>query len=517
MSEKNPIGTGSTPPIPPITSHWPEPQPLHGALPPVLAFRLDILPDSLQEFAVDLAERMQVPLDFVAVVPVTCLAGAVSRRAIIQPKANDTGWVVVPNLWGCIVAPPGWLKSPIIQAVCRPLNQIQEDWRREHEDAQGDYRRAVEEFALKHSAWKERFKAAAKGKGAAPSRPEGNPIEPKLRRLIVNDSTFEALHEIMADNPAGILVIRDELTGWLSQLDKPGREGERAFFLSGWNGDSSHTIDRIGRGTIHAPYCCISMLGGIQPARLRSYLVDTIEDGPGNDGLMQRFQLLVWPDTAHDWNYVDRAPNSELEAQVAQIFAALTILDPANPVRFRFEEKAQELFVAWLGGIEARVRASDLHPALISHVAKYRSLMPSLALLFELADRASSGGFEGASLADIENFVSLDNTQRAVEMCSYLESHAHRIYSCLITPQLRAAQDLAEKIKQRKVDIDECGFFASREVYQKGWSGLDTPERVTQAAEVLEDAGWIRSQSGVVGPKGGRPSVKYQVNPRIWG
>lgn len=29
------------------------------------------------------------------------------------------------------------------------------------------------------------------------------------------------------------------------------------------------------------------MLGGIQPARLRSYLVDTLEDGPGNDGLIQ--------------------------------------------------------------------------------------------------------------------------------------------------------------------------------------------------------------------------------------
>ena len=29
-----------------------------------------------------------------------CLAGAVYRRAVIQPKASDTGWVVVPNLWG---------------------------------------------------------------------------------------------------------------------------------------------------------------------------------------------------------------------------------------------------------------------------------------------------------------------------------------------------------------------------------------------------------------------------------
>jgi hypothetical protein len=97
---------------------------------------------------------------------------------------------------------------------------------------------------------------------------------------VVNDATFEALHQTMNENPAGVLVIRDELTGWWSQLGRAGREGERAFCLQAWNGDTSHTIDRIGRGTIWVPHCCMSMLGGIQPGRLRSYLVDALEDGP---------------------------------------------------------------------------------------------------------------------------------------------------------------------------------------------------------------------------------------------
>jgi putative DNA primase/helicase len=63
----------------------------------------------------------------------------------------------------------------------------------------------------------------------------------------------------------------------------------------------------------------MSMLGGIQPGRLRSYLVDAIKDGPGNDGLIQRFQLLVWPDTSTDWTYVDRAPNAAAECSEPQI------------------------------------------------------------------------------------------------------------------------------------------------------------------------------------------------------
>jgi len=84
----------------------------------------------------------------------------------------------------------------------------------------------------------------------------------------------------------------------------------------------------------------------------------------------------------------------------------------------------------------------------------------------------------------------------------------------VVTPQLRAARELAEKIRTRTVGAG--GFFSCREVYLKGWSGLDSPEAVKLAAEVLEDAGWVRSLAGESGPLGGRPSNRYEVNPRVW-
>jgi putative DNA primase/helicase len=447
-------------------------------------------------------------MDYPAVVMVLCLAGAVNRRAIIQPKANDTGWVIVPNLWGGIIAPPGFMKSPVIQAATRPLNQIQTEWRVEHEEALEDYARDKEEYELRRAAWKEQYKAASKKGNTAPDRPDDEPEDPKLRRLIVNDATFEALHQTMSENPAGILVIRDELTGWWSQLDRAGREGERAFCLQAWNGDTGHTIDRIGRGTIHVEACCMSMLGGIQPGRLRSYMVDALEDGPSNDGLIQRFQLLVWPDTASDWNYVDRAPDGASEQQAARVFRKLVELDMENPARLRFATDAQGLFIEWLAELEAKIRGSELHPALISHLSKYRSLMPSLAVLFHLAEAATGNG-------DADT-VSLRHAQQAAAWCDYLESHARRVYSCIVTPQLRAARELADKIKHRKVGTD--AYFSCRDVYLKGWSGLDSPEAVKQAAEVLQDAGWVRDVCGESSdPLGrGRPSNRYEVNPGVW-
>ena len=118
-----------------------------------------------------------------------------------------------------------------------------------------------------------------------------------------------------------------------------------------------------------------------------------------------------------------------------------------NPLPFSIRSRPPRcLFIEWLADLEGKVRGNDLHPALISHLSKYRSLMPSLALLFELADRAASGALP--ETADL--FVSLEHARQAAAFCGYLESHAQRIYSCLTTPQMRAAQELAEKIKTRE-------------------------------------------------------------------
>lgn len=320
----------------PDADDWPEPIPLQSELPAVKPFSIDLMPSSFRPFVRESAERMQVPSDYAGVVAILCLAGVVSRRASIQPKANDSGWIVTPNLWGAIIAPPGYLKSPVIQAATRPLNQIQKLWWEEHKEALKTYSDAKEEFDLRHSAWKESFKSCLKKNKVPPEKSTDAPVEPMLRRLIVNDCTFESLHQMMSENPAGVILVRDELTGWLASLDRSGREGERAFCLQAWNGDTGHTIDRIARGTIHVEACCMSLLGGIQPARLRTYLVDSLHDGPGNDGLIQRFQVIVWPNTEREWKYVDRRPDPAIEEQIMRVFRVLVELDCENPLRFRF-------------------------------------------------------------------------------------------------------------------------------------------------------------------------------------
>ena len=118
----------------------------------------------------------------------------------------------------------------------------------------------------------------------------------------------------------------------------------------------------------------------------------------------------------------------------------------------------------------------------------------------------------GAGLAHAQHGVSLEPAQQAAAWCDYLESHARRVYSCVVSPHMRAARELAEKIQQRTLGT----AFTCRDVYLKGWSGLDTPDVVKLATAVLVDAAWIRGVHGDPGPAGGRPTDRFAVNPRVW-
>lgn len=462
---------------------WPEPSRFGDELPTVPIFDLQLLPSSFRPFVEEVSELMQTPADYAAVASVVSLAGCVGRRARIQPKVQDNTWIVIPNLWGAIIGPPGFMKSPVLRTVTRPLTHIEGEWRQQYEKELADFNRALK---------------------SGEAEEEDEPIQ---QRLLMADATFEKLHEILSENPAGVFVLRDELTGWLAQLEKRGRECERAFYLEAWNGDGGFTVDRIGRGSIHVPAVCVSLFGNIQPARLRWYLSEVLAGGPSDDGLLQRLQVIVWPDHSKSWELVDRPPNSEAFAAAEKVYTRLVGLSEGNPVILRFDADAQDLFFAWWNELEEKIR-DDAHlaPVMVTHLAKYRSLMPTLAGLFELADCASEGRALEGRLS-----INLVHARQAAAFCDFLEAHALRVYSCIRSPESKASRDLAQHLQ--KLDLPPT--FTTREVYLKGWAGLDKPEAAQGALSGLEEAGWVRRMEFAPTSRGGRPSEIWVVNPRV--
>jgi putative DNA primase/helicase len=477
---------------PPDSTDWPEPKRIHATLPSVPEFDPELLPGAFRDFAVDLADRMQVPLDFPAAALTVALGSVVGRRASITPKENDRSWGVVPNLWGGIVARPGSLKSPAVKEVFRPLKSLEVA-------AIAQHKAEIEEYEKELEGWEMRKKKAYGPKGGGVFD-EPKPERPPGTRYLLNDATIEKLHAIHIDNPQGVFLNRDELAGFLATLDTKGRERDRPFFLEGWNGDSSYTIDRIGRGTLFVPHLCISLFGGIQPAKLQSYLSGAVVGGGDDDGLAQRLQIIVWPDQGAKYQNVDRPEDESAAQAVDNIFRRLSQMSVEDPFRARFDPEAQEMFNAWREELENRVRNGKLPRHMESHLAKYRSLMPSLALLLHLA--------EGSTVP----VVPLVQAQRAADWCVYLEEHAKRVYSCVTSIADRAAATLAERIKKGLLGKT----FTAHDIYLKGWANLTKTDSIMLALGVLQDAGWVRVIPRPLGIKGGRPTEDYIVNPAVF-
>ncbi len=298
--------------------HWPTPTPLPSTLPAVAPFDADLLPESLQAWVMDIAQRMNCPPDFVAVAAVVSLSSLIGARCTVRPKRKDD-WRLVPNLWGAVIGRPGVKKSPALNEAMQPLHMAEtldrERWQEDYTAWQIDAQVAeMAADANKKLASKEAAKNPAKAREFL-SKSLDIGQEPQRRRFVVQDFSIEKLHEIISQevNGLGLLVFRDELHGLLTSLDRQGQEGARGFLLTAYDGNQGYGMERIGRGSVYAERVCLSLLGGIQPAKLQSYVRDACSNGAGDDGLLQRFSLAVWPDIEPSYQHIDCHPDHEAE------------------------------------------------------------------------------------------------------------------------------------------------------------------------------------------------------------
>lgn len=501
---------GSLPEEP--SESWPDPQPLPDELPPVAPFSLELLPNAFRGWVQDIVARSQCPPDFPAVGAMVSLAALVGRKVGIRPKRRDN-WTVVPNLWGATIGRSGLLKTPMLEETTRPLKRIEieakgryaEEVRKQNAKLMVAGARRKEGERQVRDALRSGADAESVAMAALASNDESR--TPVRRRILVNDCTVEKLGEILNENPNGVMEYRDELIGLLRSFERDGHESARAFYLEAWNGTGRFTYDRIERGTIDIESTTVSILGGIQPTVLLQYLRSSFQTN-GDDGFIQRFQLAVWPDVSEDWCNVDEWPDTAAKNRAYAVFQRMDALDPAtigseldddaDGIPFlRFDDEAQALFNEWRHVLEHRLRSGELHPVLESHLAKYRSLIPSLALLIHLADDGT-GSVGSVSLG------------KAIAWGEYLETHARRIYHVAVNPDLAAALALAKKITQG----DLSDGFALRDIYRRGWTGLSDRDDVKRAAELLCDLDWLSSRREETA---GAPRTRFWINPKIHG
>ena len=285
--------------------------------------------------------------------------------------------------------------------------------------------------------------------------------------------------------------------------------------MEAWNGDGvAYTVDRIGRGTVDLPPLCLSIIGGIQPGKLDYYTAGAMAGGNGADGLLQRFQLLVWPDDLGKFHKPKNLPQREAREAASALIEKLASLDPellaadtSEDIPFlRFSTGAQIRFDEWRVELEGRLRDKSLeaYPAFAAHVGKYRSLAPSLALIFHLLAVVSGRDEAGP--------VSEDALVLALNWVDFLELHARKVYAAELNGKVLAAHALARRIKRGEV----LDGMSVRDVARKEWHGLTLRDRSATLLEAalseLEQASWLRVASEATG---GRDTRVVRLHPEL--
>ncbi|CAK00912.1 conserved hypothetical protein [Bartonella tribocorum CIP 105476] len=486
---------------------WGELQSINTALLHVEPFSLLQLPTPLMNYVYDVADSQQAPMDFIAISALCALAAVIGNGVRVAPKQH-ANWKIVPNLWGVIVGEPSTMKTGTMDAALEPLYEFQDEWHQEwvKKKKQQETKEILSELdkrekkkqaykALKDQDEEQALALLSQALEHKESEEDDSSIK---RRLIVNDVTVEKLGELLKENPRGLLLVRDELAGFLANLERKEYQSDRSFYLTAFNGNKSYTYDRIGRGTIFIPNATVSIIGGIQPARIIPIIQD-MHRGINDDGLMQRFQMLIFPDERQEQLWIDRPPNQKAWESYQGFFRSLydkPLGSPKYPITIRFSAEAQEMFREWWEDFQKRIKNGHFSSSLKAHLLKMNQTIPTLALIFELAD---GGRFE----------INRDALERALRWEKYLLSHVKRLYA--------AADSLATEGAKLIVERCDClpDVFTTRDIYKRDWKCFKDNGAVKQALELLCRCNYIREISEDKSSQGGRPTIRYEWNPLV--
>ena len=215
-----------------------------------------LLPREIEEFAFEQGRLMGADPAGLAMGALTVCSAVIPDCIQIQPKRNDRGWKESTRQWTALVGNVSALKTPIMNKVMRAVEHIDAEARRK--------------FARKKAEYE-----------ALPAEERKDEAKPALERIRIEDITPEAAQEVFRNNDDGVLLSRDELSGWFGSMDKyaghRGAAADRGFWLQAFNG-GSYTVDRVGRGSGTIEHLSISIVGGIQPDAIRKLAADGVDD-----------------------------------------------------------------------------------------------------------------------------------------------------------------------------------------------------------------------------------------------
>jgi hypothetical protein len=436
---------------------------------------LGLLPGAIEDFALSQADIMGVDAGGLAAAALAVCAAAIPDAITLKVKRHDD-WEESARLWVALIGNPSAKKSPIINAATRPLRSIDDELVRRYLDEKRQY------DSLDKS-------------GKAEKSP------PKQVRARIEDVTVEAAQEVLRDSRNGVLLIRDELSGWFGAMERygsaKGAAADRSFWLQAFNG-GGYSVNRVGRGVVAIDNLSVSMLGGIQPEPIRRIAADAADDG-----LLQRlFPICLGPSSVG----MDVPPSPAVGQYGALVRRLHELQRPKqgglSDVPLKFDTVAQDLRQE-LSERHHEMQGSweILNRKLAAHIGKYDGLFARLCIVFHCIESTSP---RPASV------IPYETAKRAADFLhEFLFPHALAFYQNVLGLSDRHDAVMAtagwilahqpEKITVRDV---RRGDRTMREM------DVDQAEEVLRKLDAMS---WVDPV-----PSLRRDSVTYTVNPAVY-
>ena len=459
-----------------------------------LPFPTEALPEPVRGFVVNASKAILCDSSYLALPLLTAIASAIGTTRRLELKR---GWSAPPIIWGAIVGESGTSKTPAFMKVMRPIRERQRKALERHAEAMKHYANELSHWEKAYAAWK-------RSKDTAEEPPE-KPVPPPCERYIVSDTTVEALAPILLANPRGLLLARDELTGWIGSFDRYAGKGkagaDSANWLSMFNAESVIVDRKTGiPPTIYIPQAAMCVCGGIQPGILKRALGDEHRES----GLAARVLMTFPVRKAKQWTEADIDPKAE--AELVRLVDRLFDLQPttdedgeARPVLVRLHSDAKK---AWIEYYNAHgIEQADMAGELAAAWSKLEEYPARLALVVHFIRWAAG------EISD-ERQLDVISMKAGITMVTWFKREARRIYAML------AETNDDERIRRLVEWIRRKGGTASARETQQGCRWLKEPGVAEEALAELAKAGRGVWQDSQASPRGGRPARVFVLNAR---
>ena len=323
--------------------------------------------------------------------------------------------------------------------------------------------------------------------------------EPQCRRKIIKNVTVEATAKLLSDNPDGLLYHCDELAALFGGMDayKARSGADRPFWLAAKEG-KPYSVDRKISDTLIVENCAVSILGGIQPGKMKPLVPDL-----ATDGLLQRF-LPIFLKRLGDG--IDDYPDKELDRIVSEL--AIVIAKAEANGRFRFAPEAASELEKVQAFKNQQLTRIDAAPKLKEWLNKIPNEFGRLALAFHHIVWAAAPP-DQRGIAPPETIPLAIAHMARRYLTEFVYSHALEFYGRMLS---RSAGDehatwIAEFILTRGMSR------ITRRDVQRNYSALKSADKhgqVTAAMSVLEFQGWVKPIKWQ-----GKVPKEWMVNPAV--